>query len=147
MEIENQAPTFSDTIVDLKKALEAEDVEMCAIRKAFREIDAIVELRDCSSWPAKYMTVSRKWERWSMLREHDIIGKSDYELRPRKMADAFTLVFKEVIAQQRTLSFVSHTGNEASNFRSVRFTLSPFVIGRKDFVVSIGLPIAGGPRA
>lgn len=147
MEIEGQVPTFSDTIVDLKKALEAEDLEVMAIRKAFREIEAIVEVRDCSSWPAKYVTVSRKWERWSMLREHDVIGKDDYTLRPRKMADAFTLILKEVVAQQRRLSYVSHTGNEASNFRSVRFTLTPYLVGKKDFVVAIGLPITGGARA
>lgn len=147
MEIDEQVPTFSDTIVDLKKALEAEDVEMTAIRRAFRSIEAIVELRDCSQWPSTFVTVSRKWERWSGLREHDIIGRSDYDYRPHKMADAFTLVLKEVVAYQRPLTYVSPIANEASEFRSVRFTLTPFMVGKKDFVVAIGLPVIGGGRA
>jgi hypothetical protein len=147
MEIERQAPTFSDTIVDLKKAIEAEDVEISALRKAFRVLEAIVELRDCSRWPATYVTVSRKWERWSGLHEIDVIGKTDYDYRPHKMADGITLILKEVIAMGRTLSYLASTGNEASSFRPVRFMLTPFVIGKKDFIVAIGTPIDAGPRA
>jgi hypothetical protein len=144
--LEDKVPTFSDTVIDLKKALEAEDVEMTAIRKALRNIEAIVEVRDCSSWPATYVTVSRKWERWSGLHEHDVVGKTDYDYRPRKMADAFTLVLKEVVSAHRTLTYVSNTGNEASNFCSVRFTLTPYLVGKKDFVVAIGLPIVNAGR-
>ena len=146
MEIETRAPTFSDTIVDLKKALEAEDEEIAAMRKALRVLEAIVELRDCSSWPSKYVTVSRKWEQWSGLHEFELQGKSDYDYRPRKMADAFTLVLKEVIASGRSMSYVAPTGNTASGFRAVRFTLTPFTVGKKDFVIGIGIPV-GADRA
>ncbi len=145
MELERQVPTFSDTIVDLKKALEAEDDEVAAIRKAFRVMEAIIELRDCSTWPAKFVTVSRKWETWSGLREFDVVGHSDYDYRPRKMADSFTLVLKEVIALGRSMSYLTPTGNAASAFKPVRFTLTPFLIGKKDFVVAIGIP-AGSDR-
>jgi len=145
--LNEQVPTFSDTIVDLKKAIEAEDDEVAALRKAYRVLEAILEVRDCSSWPAKYVTVSRKWERWSGLHEIDVIGKSDYDYRPRKMADGITLLLKEVIAAGRTMSYVAQTGNEASSFRPVRFMVTPFVIGKKDFVVAIGMPIDAGPRA
>lgn len=146
MEIERQAPTFSDTIVDLKKALDAEDDEIQAMRKAFRVIEAIVELRDCSSWPSKFVAVSRKWEQWSGLREFDIVGTDDYKYRPRKMADGFTLVLKEVIASAKSMSYVAPTGNTASGFKPVRFTLTPFMIGKKDYVVAIGIPV-GADRA
>lgn len=139
--IDAKVPTFSDTIVDLKKALDAEDIEIQALRKAFREIDAIIELRDCSAWPSTFVAVSRKWERWATLREHDVIGRTDYDYRPHKFADQVTLVLKEVISAHRTLSYVAPIGNEASHFRHVRFLLSPFMIGKKDFVVAIGLPI------
>jgi hypothetical protein len=141
MELERQVPTFSDTIVDLKRALEEEDDELAAIRKGYRVIEAIVELRDCSAWPAKYITVSRKWEQWSGLREFDVVGKSDYDYRPRKMADAFTLILKEVVSVGKTMSYVAPTGNEASGFKPVRFLLTPFMISRKDFVIAIGYPV------
>lgn len=141
MELDNQVPTFSDTIVDLKKALDAEDDEIQALRKAFRVLEAIVELRDCSTWPAKFITVSRKWEQWSGLREFDVVGHSDYDYRPRKMADSFTLVLKEVIALGRSMSYVAPTGNAASAFKPVRFTLTPYLVGKKDFVVAIGIPV------
>jgi hypothetical protein len=140
MEIERQVPTFSDTIVDLKKALEAEDDEISALRKGYRVIESIIELRDCSSWPAKYITVSRRWERWSGLREFELIGKTDYDLRPRKVADQITLLLKEVIAAGRSMTYLAPTGNAASGFKKVRFTLTPFTVGKKDFVVSIGAP-------
>jgi hypothetical protein len=140
VEIDTQVPTFSDTIVDLKKALEAEDDEISAIRKAWRVIEAIVEVRDCSSWPAKYVTVSKQWERWSGLREFELTGKTDYDLRPRKVADQITLVLKEVIAAGKAMTYLAPTGNAASGFKKVRFTLTPFTIGKKDFVVSIGAP-------
>jgi hypothetical protein len=141
MELERRVPTFSDTIVDLKRALEEEDDELAAIRKGYRVIEAIVELRDCSAWPAKYVTVSRKWEQWSGLREFDVVGKSDYDYRPRKMADAFTLILKEVVSVGKTMSYVAPTGNEASGFKPVRFLLTPFMISRKDFVIAIGYPV------
>lgn len=143
MEIETLAPTFTDTLTDLKKAVEAEDLEVSALRKAWRVIDAIVELRDCSAWPSVYVTVSRKWEQWSGLKEFDVVGHTDYDYRPRKMADGLTLLLKEVIGARRTLSYVAPTGNEASGYRRVRFHLTPFTVGKKDFVISIGTPIAG----
>ena len=146
MEIETRARTFSDTVVDLKKALEAEDDEVAAMRKAFRVIEAIVELRDCSSWPSTFVAVSRKWEQWSGLHEFEIQGKSDYDYRPRKMADSFTLVLKEVIASGRSMSYVAPTGNTASGFKPVRFTLTPYTVGKKDFVIAIGIPV-GADRA
>jgi hypothetical protein len=142
-DLEDQVPTFAATIVDLKKAVEAEDLEVQALRKAFRVIEAIVELRDCSSWPSTYVTVSRQWERWTGLHEIDVIGKSDYDYRPRKMADQITLMLKEVIGSSRTLSYVAPTGNEASNFKPVRFVLTPFAVAKKNYVISIGMPSAG----
>lgn len=145
MELERQVPTFSDTIVDLKKALDAEDDEIQALRKGFRVIEAIIELRDCSSWPAKFVTVSRRWESWSGLREFDVIGRSDYDYRPRKLADSFTLMLKEVIALGRPMSYLSPTGNAASNFKPVRFTLTPYLVGKKGFCHRDRHPHRGGP--
>jgi hypothetical protein len=143
MEIEQLVPTFSDTIVDLKRALEIEDDEVLAIKKSLRLIDAIVELRDCSAWPAKYVTVSRKWEQWCGLREHDIVGATDYDYRPRKIADDYTLILKAVIQAGKTMSYVAAgAGNEASSFKAVRFSLTPFMIARKDFIIAIGHPVA-----
>jgi hypothetical protein len=140
-DIAQTVPTFTDTIVDVKAALEAAGIEELVIRAAFRHMDAIVEVRDCSSWPATYVTVSKKWERWASLREHEIYARSDYDFRPRKMADKFTLVLKEVIAAGKTMSYTAGAGNEASGFRPVRFSLTPYTIDRRDFVVAIGIPI------
>lgn len=140
MEIEHAVRTFSDTIVDLKKALDAEETEIAALRTAFRLLEAVVELRDCSKWPAKYVAVSKKWEQWSGLREFDVIGKTDYDLRPRKMADQLTLLSKEVVGAQRTLSYVD-SGNASTKYKALRFMLTPFTIGKSEFVVAIGIPV------
>lgn len=139
--------SFSDTVIDLKKALDAEELEFAALRAAFRSIDAIAEVRNCSKWPSTFVTVSRRWEQWSGLREFDVIGKSDYDYRPRKMADGLTLLLKEVIGAGRTLSYLSRPGNEASGFKPVRFLLTPFRINKSDFVVSIGMPVTSGAHA
>jgi hypothetical protein len=57
------------------------------------------------------------------------------------MADAFTLILKEVVSVGKTMSYVAPTGNEASGFKPVRFLLTPFMISRKDFVIAIGYPV------
>jgi hypothetical protein len=56
------------------------------------------------------------------------------------MADQITLMLKEVIGTNRTLSYVARTGNEASQFKPVRFVLTPFAIAKKNYVISIGMP-------
>ena len=138
-------PSFEDTIEMVKHTRRRDDRDVDAIRQFLYQAPNVMYMKEFpeGSDGGVYKFISREWERTYDLKREEVIGKTDFDLFPRPIADKRRLDEIHTLQFGRMVTKVDLGGTRYNNFAPTRMALIPIrVMGEEKFTFLAGMALA-----